>query len=96
MLHEPSKIITTVFRLPTQSEPLIKTIILAISVNDVFKSSHAFCQILNGLCYQEKNKSYPGAQTQPLIQGEDGAQVKFMARFAHVVSQFTPPAGNSG
>lgn len=33
---------------------------------------------------------------QPLMHGEDGAQVKFMARFAHVISQFTPPAGNSG
>lgn len=40
--------------------------------------------------------AYPGAQTQPLMQGEDGAQVKFMARFVHVISQFTPPAGNSG
>lgn len=40
--------------------------------------------------------AYPGAQTQPLMQGEDGAQVKFMAKFVHVISQFTPPAGNSG
>lgn len=54
----------------------------------------------NSEYFQKQNKTkqeaYPGAQTQPLIQGEDGAQVKFMARFAHVVSQFTPPAGNSG
>lgn len=45
--------------------------------------------------YQERG-THPAAQTQPLMQGEDGAQVKFMARFAHVVSQFIPPAGNSG
>lgn len=52
-------------------------------------------QILDVLYFQAK-ETHPAAQTQPLIQGEDGAQVKFMAKFAHVVSQLTPPAGKSG
>lgn len=64
---------------------------MVLSVLVIFKKNY----ILNVLNYQEK-EAYPGAQTQPLMQGEDGAQVKFMARFAHVISQFTPPAGNSG
>lgn len=50
--------------------------------------------ILNGPII--KKKTYPDVQTQPLTHGEDGTQVKFIARFAHVVSQFIPPAGNSG
>lgn len=67
----------------------------------MFLRALAFCHFLSNPEYLRKQKTkkqetYPAAQTQPLIQGEDGAQVKFMARFAHVVSQFTPPAGNSG
>ena len=74
--------------------------LLAISVKNVFKHACVFYQILNILHYQKKKKkkreAYPGAQTQPLMHGDDGAHVKFIARFAHVVSQFTPPAGSSG
>lgn len=41
-------------------------------------------------------KAYPGGQMQPLAQGGEGTQEKFMARFAQEIPQFTPDAGNPG
>lgn len=41
-------------------------------------------------------KAYPGGQMQPLAQGGEGTQEKFMARFAQEIPQFTPAAGNPG
>lgn len=41
-------------------------------------------------------KAYPGGQMQPLPQGGEGTQEKFMARFVQEIPQFTPAAGNPG
>lgn len=41
-------------------------------------------------------EAYPGGQIQPLAQGGEGTQEKFMARFAQEIPQFTPAAGNPG
>ena len=41
-------------------------------------------------------KAYPGGQMQPLAQGGEGTQEKFMARFAQEIPQFSPAAVNPG